>query len=72
VNEYLSTWFDVVDHSPGIICEVELSNGARMEAIMVMGSRESLDRKTIYPILFRLKRATVFTPLYMSGEDTLF
>jgi hypothetical protein len=66
---YLSDWFDAVDHSPRLVCEVELSNGNRLDAIQVMGGWEDLYGSAVYPVRFRLKLATVITPLYHPGWD---
>jgi hypothetical protein len=63
-DNYLSTWFDTIDHSPRLVCEVKLSNGVILDAIQVMGEWETLEGKTIYPVRFRLKLATVITGLY--------
>ncbi len=57
-------WYDAKDYKPRVVCEVELSNSERMEAVFVCGSWETIDGQEIYPIRFRILRMAVTVGLY--------
>lgn len=60
-------WYDAIDHSPQLVCEVELSNGNCTDAVWVMGEWNTLEGEVIYPVRFRIKTACIITPLYDYG-----
>lgn len=59
------TWYDAEDHSPGLVCEVESSDGQIIKARFVCGSWETLDGEWIQPpVRFRILTPVVLTALH--------
>lgn len=62
--EHGHDWHDAVDHSPGLLCEVELSNGQRILARMVCGGWETPDGEAVYPVRWRFHSLEILTAIY--------
>jgi len=64
LNSMDSHWFDAVDYHPQIVCEVELPDGAIVDAVFILGNWETLQGKILNPVRFRLKSPRVIMPLF--------
>lgn len=62
-------WYDEVDHSPGMMCEVELPGGEKVQARWVCGSWETLDGQAVYPARWRFLYPVRQTALYKAPFD---
>jgi hypothetical protein len=57
----IAIWYDTRDYWPLPVCEVELSNGERLEAIYVCGGWEKKDTgEAVYPVHFRPLRMAIY------------
>lgn len=58
-------WYDSEDHTPDVICEVEVEGGKKIEARYILGNWETLDGQPLFGVkrwrfLYYLVRTAVY------------